>query len=367
MTGLAASTDVERHFILEALFTSITDTLLVLNSDLIVVDANEPLLRALGKVRDEVVGQAWECVFPILAEIGRDQDLKHVLVSGRLHRGRIPLVDPRGHCLLFEVVTYPVCDLVTGRVTHLVEYAREVSEEVKLQLQIVDTNQELVAAHDQLESQAVEINAARQLLEEKCTSLEEANTRLERLAVLDVMTDMPNHRAFQERLAHEAARSKRQDRPFSLIMFDVDNFKRYNDQHGHPQGDVLLAQLAKVVRENARAEDLPARYGGEEFAVILPYTNKHEALAIADRLRVTIGSSAFRHGQVTVSMGVAEFPGDASEPGDLVTCADQAMYHAKSLGKNSVSLWAARTEHFAVQKAALSGSAALDRAMSSEA
>jgi len=165
------------------------------------------------------------------------------------------------------------------------------------------------------------------------------NERLERLAVLDVMTDLPNHRAFQEWLARQVAQTNRHKRPFSLVMFDVDNFKQYNDRFGHPEGDLLLAQLAALMRQGIRATDLPARYGGEEFALILPETDKYGAALLAERLRAAVAAFEFLHRSVTISIGIAEYPCDAHDGSTLVTCADKAMYHAKSSGKNAVSLW----------------------------
>ena len=326
--------------ILESVFASIADSLLVLDTELCVVDANAQVLRQLGRPKSDVVGVAWEQLFPHLAETGRVADLRMVLAVGQPHRGRIPVVyadDGTSH--LFDVATYPVCDSKTGQVTHLVEYAREITEEVKLQLQVMDANSDLLRAKEQLEEKTGEMDAANSLLEEKCLSLEEANRRLERLAVLDVMTDLPNHRAFQEQLAYQVKQTQRHHRPFSLIMFDVDNFKQYNDCYGHPDGDQLLAGIARLMRASVRAVDLPARYGGEEFAVILPETDRFGAAMLAERLRAEVAAHPFPNKRVTISVGVAEFPSDAADGGGLVFCADKAMYHAKSSGKNTVSLW----------------------------
>ncbi len=308
-----------------------------------IVDANQALLARLGRSRETVIGMAWSELFPHLAGMGRVQDLQAVLAQGRPHRGRLPLMNASdGEALLFDVATYPLHDPQTGEVTHLVEYAHEVSEEVKLQLQILDAHSELLTAQTQLQEQTREIDRAHHLLQEKCATLEAVNARLERLAVLDVMTDLPNHRAFQERLAQQVRLATRHNRAFSLIMFDVDNFKQYNDRFGHPQGDILLAELARLFRDAVRTSDLPARYGGEEFALLLPETDKYAAALVAERLRAAVAKHPFPHRQVTISIGLAEFPCDAAEASSLVTFADKAMYHAKSSGKNTVSLWGSR-------------------------
>jgi len=336
--------DEVRLAILESIFGAITDSLLVLDSKLCVVDANQAFLARLGRSWEQVLGTAWASLFPHLAGMGRVQDLQAALAHGRPHRGRMPLLNAAdGEALLFDVATYPLRDPQTGQVTHLVEYAHEVSEEVKLQLQILDANSELLSAQTKLQEKTSEVDHANRLLQEKCATLEEMNERLERLAVMDAMTDLPNHRAFQERLAQQVRLAARHKHPFSLILFDVDNFKQYNDRFGHPQGDLLLAQLARLFREAVRATDLPARYGGEEFALLLPETDKYAAALVAERLRVSVAQHVFPNRQVTISIGIAEFACDASDASGLVTCADKAMYHAKSSGKNTVSLWSTRS------------------------
>jgi diguanylate cyclase (GGDEF)-like protein/PAS domain S-box-containing protein len=329
---------------LESIFASLSDSLLVMDTELRVVEANDHLLRQMGRTREELTGEDWANLFPHLQGTGREEELRAILASGEPYRSRIPVVNASGEAHLFDVSTYPVHDAQTGQVTHLVEFAREITEEVRMQLQIMDAHADLLQAKEQLEEKTIQINAANTLLEEKCNTLEAVNRRLERLAVIDVMTDLPNHRAFQEQLTYQIKHADRTHRIFSLLLFDVDNFKLYNDRYGHPEGDDLLAVIARLTRKSIRAVDLPARYGGEEFAVILPETDRYGAAVVAERLREEVASYGFRHTGVTVSIGVAEYPSDAADGGDLVFCADKAMYHAKANGKNSVSLWRGSTE-----------------------
>ena len=329
-----------RQVILESIYASITDPLLVMDRELMIVDANDHLIRRLGKPHCDVIGKPWSEIFPHLGEMGRGQDLQSVLSEGKPHQGRIPLVDIAGEePLLFDVMTYPVFDTETAQVTHLVEYARDVTAEVRLQLQIMDANNDLLHIQEQMERKTGEIDAANRLLEEKVTTLEVINEWLGRIAVLDVMTDLPNHRGFQEQLTYEMHQSHRSGRPFCLLLLDVDDFKSYNDQYGHPQGDILLAKLAYLMRGCIRITDLPARYGGEEFAVLLPDTNKAGAALVAERLRAAVASEELEHGMTTISIGVAEYPADAADSSELIQRADKAMYHAKAGGKNAVCLW----------------------------
>ena len=324
---------------LEAIYESITDSLLVLDRDLRVVEANDALLARLGRGRPEVVGRPWRHVFPELADIGRDRDLHAVLTSGETHHGRIPLRDAScGEARLFEIVTYPVCG-GDGSVTHLLEYAREVTDEVRLHLDLLDHNQDLIDHRTRLERAAQEAERANRELSQKIAALEEMNKRLERMAVIDIMTDLPNHRAFQERLDYEVKKANRHQRSFAMLLLDVDDFKQYNDDFGHQEGDLVLSQVAALMRYCVREVDLPARYGGEEFAILLPETGESGAAIVAGRLQTLVAEFSFPRRQVTVSIGVAEHRLDVADGGVLVKCADKAMYAAKRGGKNAFRLW----------------------------
>jgi len=179
-----------------------------------------------------------------------------------------------------------------------------------------------------------------------------AQTALERLATLDGLTGIANRRAFDERLLHEWSRASRAKAPLSLIMADVDYFKRYNDVYGHQGGDDCLRAVAAVFQRLVfRASDLAARYGGEEFAVILPSTDQDGAREVAERIRAEVAAAVLPHAgsevaaHVTLSLGVATvLPGADGHPRSLVSQADQALYAAKKDGRNRVAVVAAATE-----------------------
>ncbi|MCX7805105.1 MAG: diguanylate cyclase [Planctomycetota bacterium] len=163
------------------------------------------------------------------------------------------------------------------------------------------------------------------------------------LAVTDGLTGIFNHRYFQDRLARDIQRAREDGVPVALIMMDIDNFKTYNDVNGHIAGDVALKEVAASLRKSLKRDDLLARYGGEEFAAILYGVDKERAMQVADRLRGVIASRPFPNekilpgGKLTISCGLAVFPEDAKDRGDLIARADAALYHAKRSGRNRVS------------------------------
>jgi diguanylate cyclase (GGDEF)-like protein len=165
----------------------------------------------------------------------------------------------------------------------------------------------------------------------------------ERLAQTDGLTELNNYRFFQQRLSIELNRAQRFNRPLSLIMLDLDDFKAYNDIYGHQSGDQALRKLAGLLQRSSRSYDLVARYGGDEFVIILPETGKRMAAEVAERIRGAVEKAAIEgegpalDGHFTASLGVASFPEDATEQGDLIRKADLALYQAKTCGRNRVS------------------------------
>ncbi len=164
----------------------------------------------------------------------------------------------------------------------------------------------------------------------------------QRQASTDHLTGLFNHREFQRRLEEELIRSQRYGHECSLLMLDIDHFKGFNDTYGHPVGDDVLRTIGRLVTEQIRQQiDLPARYGGEEFAVILPETDAKGGFAVAERIRARIFQVGFEvqggvKTMLSVSIGVATFPHDATIRPGLIQTADQALYFAKQAGRNTV-------------------------------
>ena len=230
-------------------------------------------------------------------------------------------------------------------------------------LDIPDTKDELALLGRTLNEMAhrVENHAARleATVHERTRELEDANTslaqvnrelasavdELARLARTDGLTQLNNHRTFQEFASQEVMRSKRSNSPLTLLMIDVDHFKTYNDTHGHPAGDRVLKQVANILKTSLRTTDVVARYGGEEFAVLLIDTPLSLAAKAADKVRTAIRSTTFQgasesqpSGRITVSIGMAGWPMHGRTAADLIQAADTALYDAKKAGRDQVKM-----------------------------
>ncbi|MCI4355084.1 MAG: diguanylate cyclase [Thermoplasmata archaeon] len=192
-------------------------------------------------------------------------------------------------------------------------------------------------------------------LKAKTEELERLNASLRDIADRDGLTGLHNHRYFREVLNRETARSARHGNPFSVIMLDVDGFKQFNDSFGHLAGDEALKTVANVLRNCSRASSVAARYGGEEFVVLVPEVDKTAAVVVAQRIcteirhSVTLDPSSAEPRRFTVSLGVAGFPEDGSDPNGLLENADRALYAAKRAGRDRAM--AASVAHGAVASA----------------
>ena len=178
-------------------------------------------------------------------------------------------------------------------------------------------------------------------LDQKNRELELVNKRLRKLSITDGLTELFNHRHVHELLHEEWERSQRTGDPMAVAMLDLDRFKQINDTYGHPTGDVVLYETARIIRETAREIDMVGRYGGEEFIAILPDTDEEEAARFAERVRAQVGEHVYRDEaneiRMTVSSGVASFPTSrVDDPEELLKRADEALYRAKESGRNRV-------------------------------
>ena len=175
-------------------------------------------------------------------------------------------------------------------------------------------------------------------------SIQTSHNELLRLSSTDGLTGLYNHREFQNRLEGEIGRSISHKLILSLLMIDVDHFKKINDTYGHQSGDKVLSTIGAAILDEIRSSDFAARYGGEEMTIVLPETGPSDAQLFAERLREKIMNTRVtvlgtETVSVTVSIGVASFPDDASNKGELVRIADQALYFAKKKGRNRTMLY----------------------------
>lgn len=211
---------------------------------------------------------------------------------------------------------------------------QEILQEANIKLSLINLD------YDQMNKQLI---LAKIHLENLTQELEKKNSILDNLANIDGLTGVYNHRYFQNVLDQEINRAERHSTSISIILIDIDHFKKVNDGYGHQVGDFVLAEFSKTIQENIRKYDVVARYGGEEFVVILPETNTEDALLVAEKLRIIIEQTGFEDNcetyHVTASFGQAcgnPTIEDNFDKNTLISHADQALYEAKAKGRNQV-------------------------------
>jgi diguanylate cyclase (GGDEF)-like protein/PAS domain S-box-containing protein len=296
------------NLILEEIFNTSHDAIWVLDQDCKIVRVNRRMASILGKSPADLIGQCGRELLN-LAICGTDACVQRRLQDARSREpisedvelalpGQTPM-----SCILSASICYDPCGDVLG----IVEAYKDIT------------------ARRQAEA-----------------ALKEANEHLARLSRTDGLTGLANRRHFDERLQSEWLRHRREKQMISLLMFDVDFFKRYNDTYGHQAGDQCLASVAGAIRgQLRRPADLAARYGGEEFAAILPNTAVEGARHVAEAIREAVNRLALPHSastvadHVTISIGVAAGIPDATSSAEgLLKRADQALYQAKERGRN---------------------------------
>ncbi|MGM0567798.1 MAG: GGDEF domain-containing protein [Elusimicrobiota bacterium] len=184
------------------------------------------------------------------------------------------------------------------------------------------------------------VSTVQKKIEKETGRIKDELVEMEKKAITDDLTRIYNRRYFEPRMKVEMGIARRSRSSMSIIIFDIDSFKRINDTYGHPAGDFILSELASILSKNLRKEEIPVRYGGEEFVVILPGIHKNQALETARRLRKKIEEHPIywegKNLSITVSGGVACYPEDAREFSKLIKQADDRLLKAKKSGKNTV-------------------------------
>jgi diguanylate cyclase (GGDEF)-like protein len=184
-----------------------------------------------------------------------------------------------------------------------------------------------------------EVAYVTEVFNDMVTRLRQGRDELERLSRTDGLTGLPNRRYLMETVEKEILRAQRNQRPFSLMMIDVDHFKQYNDAFGHLAGDEVLTRLGEALSETIRSADYCGRYGGEEFTALLPDTPLEQATEVAERIRARMAEHSFGEDRpaVTLSIGIGECPTDGDTLEAVLARADAAMYHAKQTGRDRVA------------------------------
>lgn len=304
-----------------ALMGAIQSGVMLYGSDGQLLIANSYAVNALGLQSGEhgyVLPQGWQLksvdgrpLTDIWSEFGqlREQRLGETVVLER----------PDQPQMILSVDTVPIVDSQTGD-----------------RLGGLRTFTNITAAHTlqlQLESHLLETAEFNLQLELKQQELEALNTKLEALATTDGLTGLTNHRSFRESLEQELKRAPRSEKPFSLVLLDVDHFKAFNDTFGHQAGDEVLKGVAERLLSVARDSDLVARYGGEEFVLLLPKADADGAMVAVERFRKALDDHEWPYQHVTASFGVATYePGTG--PNELIEQADRALYASKRGGRN---------------------------------
>jgi len=213
-------------------------------------------------------------------------------------------------------------------ISHLVMVMNEIIQNTDLARRVSD------------KSHVREFNRLSAYFNRLLSTLQEYSSKLEEVSIRDPLTRLYNRRKFEEFLRYEFSRSIRHEHCFSLIIFDLDNFKAINDTYGHPVGDLVLEQFANLLRKHSRKSDLVARLGGDEFALILPETTNAMGIVVAEKLRTILGSTELvlpsGNTRVSISVGVASYPDNGEDMDNLFQAVDVALYRAKRQGKNRV-------------------------------
>lgn len=309
-----------------------------------ILESNDYVSTLMGYTREQVHGSPFTDYVDELQAGQLREDFRVLFTTGAEINKRECIINTSdGRAMTIEYNARIVTR--KGHPTKALMMFTDVTEKKTLELELLEKNAEMertlwdmAEVKDALEARAGELNKATE-------DLKSLNEKLNMLSITDGLTEVYNHRHFQDRLTEEMERLNRlKDGVLSLLIMDIDDFKRFNDTYGHQCGDMVLKQIAALLKGCIRTIDILARYGGEEFAVILPNSTTEQAVVVAERICETIRSTPFTYGmatnvKVTVSIGVGTITSGQLDKSELVRKADSAMYAAKAKWKDRVEIW----------------------------
>ncbi len=321
--------------------------IVVLNKKREVIFWNAWMKRASNLDREQVLGKSLETIFPAMKDRRLFKAIDDALTKGisallsqTLHRNPLPLVtlpspdDPQETTMEQSIMVSPL--IISATEHYCLIQILDVTASVRRERLLRKKHQEAQRAQQDAEQ-------AQQAAEKARRHLELINQELQRLSTIDPLTGVANRRRFEEFFEQQWRATLREHQPLSIILIDIDYFKRYNDYYGHQGGDACLRQVAEALRGSVeRPLDLVARYGGEEFVTLLPNTDAKGALQVAEKQRRMIEQLGIPHPQttgnlLTISGGTATiYPTRQAKPQDVVAAADKALYQAKSEGRNRI-------------------------------
>jgi diguanylate cyclase (GGDEF)-like protein len=266
----------------------------------------------------------------VVAEIPADAAYQHVQ---RFRNMTLLLVG--GLLLGVSAIAYRLGILIVRPLERLTKGAAEVAEG-DLAVDLPAAKGEVGELTTVFNHMVGRLRQSRQELDAMNEKLRRQNEELERLSTSDALTGLHNRRFLTQRLSEELSRSNRHNCAFTVLMADVDEFKKYNDAFGHPAGDEVLKKVAKILLSSTRSVDCIARYGGEEFAVLLTDTTGDQARDVAERIRERVAEKDFPGRKITISIGMAEFPQHGHSAEEVISSADEALYAAKRGGRNRI-------------------------------
>lgn len=307
---------------------------LSINHEGIITDINQTFLQWMGYKQADLINKHIEILMStpnklifhsyFYPSINLNKHIEELFISLKHHDGlSIPFLL---NAKLFTENKLEYIDCILVKMKKRIDY----------ELELRSTKKQMEAAYTEKKQALAKLEQIHLEIEQKQAELLSMNASLVELSETDKLTSLKNRRYFQEKLEEQLSNYEKSASPFSLFILDIDHFKKVNDTFGHQVGDEVLAQLAQLLKNQARSLDTVARYGGEEFVVILPETDQHEAKAIVEQLRQAVEQAKWQTGRITVSVGIATAIKTDNET-TILQRADKALYASKENGRNRIT------------------------------